>query len=560
MGDLFVLFQDKILYSVLSRSLTARLTSPPLDPPQYPDVTLMKIPELILRQLYTFGSLTNENGGFSFSLKNRLTDVNLAGLTQVTVDGVDVPLDRVQLHFEDGTTLHSSDLSLERPLSFPLRRIVKFHVPAGPLETGSHKLRIGFVAEGRGKMAFSVKDAIRAAKHVEHSIAKIPRMDGEADYSREAAAQRRDFVGEFTGADLDHVGQYSIEPSTLQGNIEHFVGVAQIPLGFAGPLRIHGEHANGEFLIPLATTEGTLVASYNRGIRVVNLSGGVKCTVSSDRMQRAPVFVFESAREARDFSLWVGMNIDAVREAAEATSSVAKLLDIDTYLSNRFAFLRFNYSTGDAAGQNMVGRATFAACSWILEQDYAKQHVRHFYLESNFATDKKASMVNIMRTRGKRVTAEAVIKREVLEQRMRVTPENLHYHAQIANVGSFMSGANNNGAHSPNLVTAMFIATGQDVANVSESSAAVVYTDLTREGDLYMSITIPSLIVATYGGGTGIGTQRECLNVLGCLGRGKVNKLAEIVAGAALAGELSLSAAISSNDWVSSHEKYGRNR
>jgi hydroxymethylglutaryl-CoA reductase (NADPH) len=205
----------------------------------------------------------------------------------------------------------------------------------------------------------------------------------------------------------------------------------------------------------------------------------------------------------------------------------------------------------------MVGRATFAACSWILEQ---VDSVRRFYLESNLATDKKASQVNMMRTRGKRVTAEAIVPRDVLVEVMRVEPESLFYHSNVANVGAFLSGANNNGAHSPNAITAMFIATGQDVANVSESSAGIVYTEITPEGDFYMSLTIPSLIVATYGGGTGLPTQRECLEVLGCTGRGKVNKLAEIIAGVALAGELSLGSAISSLDWVSSHERYGRNR
>lgn len=310
-------------------------------------------------------------------------------------------------------------------------------------------------------------------------------------------------------------------------------------------------------MIPMATAEGTLVASYNRGMKLLNLSGGVKCSVVGDAMQRAPVFVFEDARQARDFVKWVQENFKKIKEEAEATSTVAKLDNIDPYLASKFAYLRFNFTTGDAAGQNMVGRATFAACSWIL--DHYKGVVR-FYLESNFATDKKASQINIMRTRGKRVTAEAVVKRDVLIQQMRVEPESLAYHANVANVGSILSGANNNGLHSANAITAVFIATGQDVANVAESSAGIIYTELTPEKDLYISITIPSLIVATYGGGTGLATQRECLGLLGCDGKGKVNKFAEIVAGAVLAGELSLASAISSLDWVSSHEQYGRNR
>jgi len=207
----------------------------------------------------------------------------------------------------------------------------------------------------------------------------------------------------------------------------------------------------------------------------------------------------------------------------------------------------------------MVGRATFAACSWVLD-NYKERPVKHFYLESNFATDKKASQVNIMRTRGKRVTAEVVFKRDVLIQHMRVTPEQLVYHYGVANIGSMMSGANNNGLHSANAITAIFIATGQDVANVSESSAGIVYAELTPEKDLYFSITIPSLIVATFGGGTGLPSQREALAMLDCVGRNKVNKFAEIVAGVVIAGEISLASAISSSDWVSSHEQYGRNR
>jgi hydroxymethylglutaryl-CoA reductase (NADPH) len=385
---------------------------------------------------------------------------------------------------------------------------------------------------------------------------RIPR-DPNNDYGPEIVKQRQAYLEQYTGKKLTHIPQYSFDGEILKGNIENFTGVAQVPLGFAGPLTIHGEHAQGDFIVPMATTEGTLVASYNRGMKVINLSGGVRCTVVGDAMQRAPVFVFSNAGEAREFVKWVDEHFDKIAEEAEATSSVAKLQYIDPYLAAKFAYLRFNYSTGDAAGQNMVGRATFAACSWILD-NYAG--IQHFYLESNLATDKKASQVNIMHTRGKRVVAECTIKREVLIEHMRVAPEALFYHYNVSQIGAVLSGANNNGLHSANGITAMFIATGQDVANVAESSAAIIYVEVTPEQDLYLSITIPSLIVATYGGGTGLATQRECLELLDCTGKGKVNKLAEIIAGVVLAGEISLGSAISSSDWVSSHEKYGRNR
>lgn len=381
--------------------------------------------------------------------------------------------------------------------------------------------------------------------------------DPARDFSPEMVAARQQFVEQLTGVTPTHLAHYSFDPALVRGNIESFTGVAQVPIGLAGPLQVNGEHAQGSFLIPLATTEGTLVASYSRGMKVLNLAGGVTCTVSEDAMQRAPVFIFQSAREARTFRDWVRDQYEQIRGAAEATSRVAKLTTVETYLANRFAFLRFDFTTGDAAGQNMVGRATFAACEWILAH---APGVQRFFLESNVATDKKVSHVNVLRTRGKRVTAEATIPRQVLVDELRVLPESLAYHAGVANVGAFLSGATNNGLHAPNAITAMFIATGQDVANVTEGSAAVIYTELTPARDLYVSITLPSLIVATHGGGTGLATQRECLEILGCYGKGKVNKLAEIVAGVVLAGEISLAAAISSLEWVSAHERMGRHR
>ncbi|TVQ12121.1 MAG: hydroxymethylglutaryl-CoA reductase [Balneolaceae bacterium] len=513
----------------------------------------MKIPSLILRQLYNYGSLKNTEYGVQFSLKNRLSDAILVGIYDITLNGSEIPADKVTLRFGNGLALQPRQVSPESPVNLGLRDVVHIDVQTDNLPTGKHKVGITFLSENFGKLALNVEDALHdnGADRV-----KIP-VDKSDDYSNPVIRSRQAFVEQFSGKKLEHLPNYSFDPAITRGNVEAFTGVAQVPVGFAGPVRVNGEHAKGDFLVPLATTEGTLVASYNRGIKVVNLSGGVTCTVVGDSMQRAPVFIFENARQARDFGKWINENMDSIRREAEATSNVAKLQYIDHFLTNKFVYLRFNYFTGDAAGQNMVGRATFAACSWIMD---SYQGISRFFLESNFATDKKASQVNIMRTRGKRVTAEAVLKRDVLIQHLRADPEVLDYQNRVATVGAFMSGANNNGAHSPNAITAMFIATGQDVANVSESSAGILYSEVTPEGDLYLSLTIPSLIVATYGGGTGLATQRECLEVMGCYGKDRVNKFAEIIAGVALAGELSLGAAISSLDWVSSHEEYGRNR
>jgi hydroxymethylglutaryl-CoA reductase (NADPH) len=386
--------------------------------------------------------------------------------------------------------------------------------------------------------------------------AKIPR-NKENDYTREAAAARRDFAKEQTSAELNHVGQFSFDPEVLPGNIENFIGVAQVPIGLAGPLLVNGEFAKGEFFVPLATTEGTLVASYNRGMKLLRESGGVTATVVDDAMQRAPVFVFKSAREAKDFGAWVKENFAEIKRRADATSSVGRLRDIQQFPAARFLYLRFNYTTGDAAGQNMVGKATKAACDWI-QSVYAG--IERYQLEGSLATDKKTSFVNTLNTRGKKVIAEAVIPAARLEDVMHVSVEKIFAARLASQLGGYIAGVNNNGAHSANGITAMFIACGQDVANVAESSAAAVYAEITRGGDYYFSVTIPSLIVATYGGGTGLPTQRECLELLDCYGRDKAKKFAEIVAATVLCGELSLGTAVIADEWVSSHEQLGRNR
>lgn len=384
----------------------------------------------------------------------------------------------------------------------------------------------------------------------------VPR-DPDDDYTREAAAMRREFARERTGAGLEHVGSYSVDPGTLRGNVEQFVGVAQVPIGLAGPLLVNGEHARGEFYVPLATAEGTLVASYNRGMRLLHEAGGVTTTIMADHMQRAPSFIFPSAREARAFSDWLDEHFHAIKAAAEATTSTGRLQEIERYSAGRILYTRFNYTTGDAAGQNLTGKATQAACRWIRAHN---DTIEHHFLESNFATDKKSSQINMLRTRGKRVIAEATIPDELFRRVMRSDSRLMYRARQVSNLGGFMSGVNNNGAHSANGITALFIATGQDAANVAESSAAYVYAELRDNGDYYFSITIPSLIVATYGGGTGLATQRECLELMDCYGDGKVGKLAEIVAATVLCGELSLGSAIVAEEWVEAHDLLGRNR
>ena len=384
----------------------------------------------------------------------------------------------------------------------------------------------------------------------------IPR-DREDDYTVQQAAARRDFLREISGAGLDTISSYTIDPADTQGNIENFIGTVQVPLGVAGPLRINGEHARGDFYIPLATTEGTLVASYNRGMRVISESGGVQTTVVKHSMQRAPVFLFENARQARDFSNWLDVRFEAIREVAQKTTRKGKLVSIEKYAVANMLYTRFCYTTGDAAGQNMTGKATFSACEWI-----RKNHPGHplYVLSGAIDTDKKHSAMNMINTRGKKVVAEFTLKRDVASKLLRIDTEAPYRHRQIAAAGNQLAGSAYSGAHSANGIAALFIATGQDEANVVESHTGISYGQLLENGDYYWSVTLPALICGTFGGGTGLPAQRECLELLGCYGEGKADKFAEIAAAVVLAGDVSLTSAMLAGDWVNSHEVLGRNR
>ncbi|MGB1403025.1 MAG: hydroxymethylglutaryl-CoA reductase [Porticoccaceae bacterium] len=385
---------------------------------------------------------------------------------------------------------------------------------------------------------------------------RIPR-DSSNDYTEKMAQQRREFVAANTAVSLDNIAHYSVDPAVTAGNIENFIGVAQVPMGLVGPLKVNGEHASGDFYVPMATSEGTLIASYNRGAQLLRASGGATVTVIDDAMQRAPVFIFDDARQARDFGVWVEQHFAQIAEQAQTTTKSGKLRDIQQFAAARMRYLRFNFTTGDAAGQNMVGKATFVACEWIVAN---YPGIKRYMLSGAMDTDKKHSQLNTLYSRGKRVIAEITIPNSLLQKTMNISAQALYKARSINQIGSFMAGSTNTGAHSANGITAVFIATGQDVANVAESSAALVYADLDDNGDYYLSITIPSLIVATYGGGTGLPTQQECLKMLGCDGAGKVHKLAEIIGATVLAGEVSLMSAVLAGDWVTSHDELGRNR
>jgi len=513
----------------------------------------INIPPIIMKRIYSMGSLTNLKDGVSFIIRNPMKDALITRLNGVFINGKEIPQHEVLLS-NNGATINASEINADQPFLFSMGQDVKFLVQAVALAKNmEHKINISFQTDLYGPLDLEARDSIIKLAPIQQMIP----YDKQNNYNMDIIRKRQDFLEEHTGTHFHHVKQHSFDPIATQGNIENFTGVSQVPLGFAGPLKINGEHAKGEFYIPMSTSEGTLVASYNRGMKLLNMCGGVTVTIIEDHMQRSPAFTFASARECRDFVLWVDQNLEEIRQQAESCSKVAKLLSIDRYVASRLVYLRFNYYTGDAAGQNMVSMCTYTACNWILSQ---VNDVKHFYMDGNISTDKKASFINNLTTRGKRVIGEILIPREVLIQHMRVDPVTLDNLCRACQLGAFMGGASSNGLHAANALAAIFIATGQDVACVSESSTGMVCTEITPEGDLYGSLTLPSLIVATHGGGTGLPTQRECLESLGCYGHGKVLKFAEIVTAAATAGEISLAGAIASLDWVTSHERLGKNR
>ena len=260
---------------------------------------------------------------------------------------------------------------------------------------------------------------------------RIPR-DKNNDHSREMASQRATFVAEMTGARLDTIASYTIDPAVTQGNIENFIGTAQVPIGIAGPLKMVGEHAKGEFYIPLATSEGTLVASYSRGMRVISECGGARTTVVKHSMQRAPVFLFDNALEARDFGQWLRENLDSLRGVVKSSVEIPRLTEVEQYIVGNMMYTRFCYTTQDAAGQNMTGKATLYACEWIRANHPSKPR---YILSGNIDTDKKASMMNMIQTRGKRVVAEFTLKRDVAKELLRIETEWLYKYRQIASVG-----------------------------------------------------------------------------------------------------------------------------
>lgn len=369
------------------------------------------------------------------------------------------------------------------------------------------------------------------------------------------SSDRRQAIEQELNLQLTNIGNFSMnEEIASTRNCENMIGALQIPIGIAGPLQIHATNTF-ETYIPLATTEGALVASVNRGCKAVTLSGGVRVLSEKIGITRAPVFKTKDLLESKQLVEWVDSHLKELKEKTDKTSSHLHLLEIKPWIQGRNVFLRFRFDTEDAMGMNMATIAVSAVVSFIEQETKSKC----IALSGNMCVDKKPNFLNFIEGRGYKTQAEACIPKTILKDVLKTDANSILevYNRKII-MGSILSGSIGANAHFSNILAAMFLATGQDIAHVAESSMGV--TSVEKDGeDLYISALLPDLPIGTVGGGTQLETQKEAISILN-LGTTKTQNLAAVVSGAVLAGELSLLASLAANSLACAHETLGRGK
>jgi hydroxymethylglutaryl-CoA reductase (NADPH) len=385
-------------------------------------------------------------------------------------------------------------------------------------------------------------------------LERLPR-DEHDDHGPEAVARRRALAQRAAGRELVHLAGAPVDPRSARGKIENLVGFAQVPVGLAGPLRVLGAEGEYEVYVPLATTEGAMVASYSRGMAVLRASGGVRARVTADGLSQHPLLVFTDAAAALAARDFVAGNVDELERLAAEGTRHGRLLAAQPQVFGRRLVVRLVFHTGDAIGINMAARATERIAQFVAQRTGAREcHVHGQDVE------KRANARALVEGRGRSVVAEAVVPAELVRERLHTTPAALAAIARSYAVGFATLGTQNWTVQSANGLAALMLATGQDVAYVTESATGLLELDCTDGGDLYACVHLPSLLFGTVGGGTGQGTAAECLALLGAVGDGRVARLCEIAAATVLAGDLSLMAAFTAGDFVAAHERLGRNR
>lgn len=389
------------------------------------------------------------------------------------------------------------------------------------------------------------------AKHPSE-LEKIPTED---PYTLNGQKLRLNFIRQQLNSNVDYLSGEKVfdNNESLKGNIENYIGMSQIPTGIIGPLIINGSSAQGGFYVPLATTEGSLVASFNRGAKACRESGAITTITLQEGVQRAPAFKFKNLIDLGKFVSWVLEHKETYAALTKESSNYAILNDIGINIEGNILIIKFEYTSGDASGQNMVTICTDKICKYILNN--CPITPVFWTIEGNTSGDKKATVTKV---RGRKVTAEITLKKGVVASVLKTTPELIYQQWKLYTSGSFKSSSLTLGMQTTNALAAFFIACGQDVACTAEASIATTRMEIDGNGDLYYAITMPNLIVGTVGGGTSFPTQKECLQLIDCYGAGKSGKLAEIAIAVCLAGEISITAAMASGQFTAAHQKFGR--
>lgn len=377
--------------------------------------------------------------------------------------------------------------------------------------------------------------------------------------SFESAKERRKYLEKKLAINLKNIGNFSLDENKIKNrNCENMIGAVQVPLGIAGPIKIKDEkEKTADYFLPLATSEGALIASVNRGCKAVSLSGGIKVMVKDIGITRGPIFRTKNLQHSFDLENWLNKNFLLLQKEAAKTSPHLNLKKMKIKLVGKDVFVRFYFNTQEAMGMNMATLAVESLTKLIS----AKTGIKCFSVSGNFCIDKKPSWLNFISGRGKQVWAEAVIKKKIIREVLKTTAEKIE--AMVIKkcyLGSIMAGSLAFNAHFSNLISALFLATGQDMAHLVEGSLGITTAEAEKNNDLYFTVYLPDLIIGTVGGGTGLETQNEALSILGLNNaeKGDSLKLAGIIAGAVLAGELSLLAALSVGHLTPAHQKLGR--
>jgi len=373
-----------------------------------------------------------------------------------------------------------------------------------------------------------------------------------------SVTKRRKAIEDKVGVRLPHIGHFSLDEKTASSrNCENMIGAVQVPLGIAGPLSLKSSLQERDVLVPLATTEGALVASMNRGCKAIEKAGGARVVSKRVGISRAPVFAVSTVEEGKETIDWIEKNTSLLAQVGEATSSHLTLLSLKQWLVGRNLYVHLSFDTKDAMGMNMATIAATEMAKTIEKNTKAKLVA----ISGNLCVDKKPNTLNMILGRGIQVWADVILSEEILADILKTTPEKF---IEVVNrkiyVGSILSGTTGANAHAANVLSAIFLATGQDMAHIAEASSVITTAERIDNG-VSVSITLLDLPVGTVGGGTGLSTQKECLSLLGVAGgdNGKnALKFAEIIGASILAGEISLIASLGSNTLAIAHKKLGR--